>query len=58
MLVLTRKTGEVILIGEDIRIKVVRIKSNTVRLGIIAPKDMGIHRDESYLKEAPGDSVD
>ena len=46
MLVLSRKPGERILIGDDIAITVVRIGPNTVRLGIDAPKDKNIVREE------------
>lgn len=46
MLVLSRKPGERILIGEDIAVTVVRIGPNTVRIGIDAPRDMNIVRDE------------
>lgn len=50
MLVLTRKMGEVVTIGDHIRIKVVEMKGNQVRLGIEAPNDMRIYREEIYLK--------
>ncbi|BDV44435.1 carbon storage regulator [Geotalea uraniireducens] len=50
MLVLTRKMGEVVTIGDSIRIKVVEMKGNQVRLGIEAPGDMRIYREEIYLK--------
>lgn len=50
MLVLTRKMGEVVTIGDSIRIKVVEMKGNQVRLGIEAPNDMRIYREEIYLK--------
>jgi carbon storage regulator len=46
MLVLSRKPGEKILIGEDVSVTVVRIGPNTVRIGIDAPRDMNIVRDE------------
>ena len=46
MLVLTRKTDEEILIGEDIKIKLVRVRGNSVRLGIDAPRDVRIVRGE------------
>ncbi|SFI76246.1 carbon storage regulator [Planctomicrobium piriforme] len=46
MLVLSRKPGERILIGEDIAVTVVRIGPNTVRIGIDAPRTMNIVRDE------------
>jgi carbon storage regulator len=49
MLVLTRKTGEAIQIGEDIEISVVSIKGDQVKLGINAPKNVEIHRKEIYL---------
>lgn len=46
MLVLSRKVGEVIDIGPDIKIRVVRIGPNTVRLGIEAPRHIDVHREE------------
>jgi len=50
MLVLSRKPGEKVLIGEDISVTVVRIGPNTVRLGIDAPRAMNIVRDELFQK--------
>ena len=49
MLVLTRKIGETIAIDDDIKIVVVQIKGRQVRLGIEAPKETKIHREEVYL---------
>ncbi|OAT81549.1 carbon storage regulator [Bacillus sp. MKU004] len=49
MLVLTRKTGEAIQLGEDIEISVVSVKGDQVKLGINAPKNVEIHRKEIYL---------
>ncbi len=49
MLVLTRKLGESIAIDDDIKIVVVSIKGRQVRLGIEAPRDTKIHREEIYL---------
>jgi carbon storage regulator len=49
MLVLTRKIGEAIQIGEDIEISVVSVKGDQVKLGINAPKNVEIHRKEIYL---------
>jgi carbon storage regulator len=49
MLVLTRKTGEAIQIGEDIEISIVSVKGDQVKLGINAPKNVEIHRKEIYL---------
>lgn len=48
MLVLTRKLGESIAIDDNIKITVVQIKGKQVRLGIQAPKDTKIHREEVY----------
>ena len=50
MLVLTRKQGQTITIGDDIRIKIMEIKSGQVKLGIDAPKNVTIYREEIYLK--------
>lgn len=50
MLVLTRKTGESIQIGQDIEITVVSIKGDQIKLGINAPKNIEIHRKEIYLE--------
>jgi len=48
MLVLTRKSGEGIVIGEDITIKVIELKGGGVRIGIDAPKTSKIYRQEVY----------
>ncbi len=50
MLVLTRKSGQTINIGDDIRIKIVEIGNGFVKLGIDAPKEMPIYREELYEK--------
>ncbi len=50
MLVLSRKLGEVITIGDQIHITVIEVKENKVRIGIEAPKEMRIYRQEIYLK--------
>jgi carbon storage regulator len=49
MLVLTRKTGEVIQIGDDIEITVLSVKGDQIKLGINAPKNIEIHRKEVYV---------
>ncbi len=48
MLVLTRKAGEGIIIGDDIKIKIVEIKGGGIRIGIDAPKERKIYRQEVY----------
>ena len=48
MLVLTRKEGEGFLIGDDITIKIVEVKGNNIRIGIEAPQDKKIYRQEVY----------
>ena len=48
MLTLTRKVGESIRIGDDIQIVVKEIRKNQVRIGINAPKDVAVHREEIY----------
>lgn len=50
MLVLTRKKGQSIIIGDDIEITITDIGSEQVRIGINAPKDISIHRKEVYLE--------
>lgn len=50
MLVLTRKSGEAIRIGDDIRIFVVDVKENQVKIGVEAPLSKAVHREEIYLK--------
>lgn len=48
MLVLSRKTNESIIIGENIEVKVLAIEGEQVKLGIVAPKSVKVHRSEVY----------
>lgn len=50
MLVMSRKEGEEILIGNNIRIMLVRIEGDKVRIGVTAPHDVAVHRKEVYDK--------
>jgi len=50
MLVLTRKAGEGIIIGDDIKITIVELKGGGVRIGIDAPREMKVHRQEVFDK--------
>ncbi|HAA52239.1 MAG TPA: carbon storage regulator [Planctomycetaceae bacterium] len=57
MLVLSRKPGERVLIGEDVCVTIVRIGPNSVRLGIEAPRDLSIIREELCL-EMPSETIE
>ncbi len=48
MLILTRRVGETLMIGDDITVSVLAIKSNQVRIGVNAPRDVTVHREEIY----------
>lgn len=48
MLILTRRVGETLMVGEDVTVTVLAVKGNQVRIGINAPKDVAVHREEIY----------
>tara|TARA_B100000902_G_C26789129_1_gene658931 strand:- start:125 stop:325 length:201 start_codon:yes stop_codon:yes gene_type:complete len=48
MLILTRRAGEAILLGHDVKVVVLGVKGNQVRLGIEAPRTLSVHREEIY----------
>jgi carbon storage regulator len=48
MLILTRKVGEALMVGEEVTVTVMAVKGNQVRIGINAPKDVAVHREEIY----------
>lgn len=50
MLILTRRVGETVIIGNDIKVVVLGVHGSQVRLGVEAPRDVTVHREEIYLK--------
>lgn len=59
MLILTRRVGETLMIGDEVSITVLGVKGNQVRIGVNAPKDVAVHREEIYdriQKEQEGEA--
>jgi carbon storage regulator len=59
MLILTRRVGETVMIGNDVTVTVLGVKGNQVRVGINAPKNVAVHREEIYeriKREQQGES--
>ncbi len=62
MLILTRRVGETLMVGDEVTVTVLGVKGNQVRIGVNAPKDVAVHREEIYQRiqqeKAPGEGDD
>ena len=57
MLILTRRIGETLCIGDDVKVTILGVKGMQVRIGVDAPKDVQVHREEIYQKIQAGEKA-
>ena len=55
MQILTRRVGETLMVGDDVTVTVLGVKGNQVRIGVNAPKDISVHREEIYNRIHDGE---
>ena len=60
MLILTRRVGETLMIGDEVSVTVLGVKGNQVRIGVNAPRDVSVHREEIYerIKQEQNDAAE